>query len=147
MGIVLSRAAIEPESGLLRYKLILLGPHASQEFVQRFHIEALAAASLQHPNLVTIYEVGFRDDQHFLAMGVRCGTKPGGNLCGKVLSRPTGGGYVKDDRRSNPLCARTRRADIAISSLRTCSIDPFDQPKVTDFGLAKLLPSDSSLVH
>src|SRR4030095_12042128 len=66
MGIVF-RARQMSLNRIVALKLLLLGPHSSQAFVQRFHIEALSAASLQHPNLVTIYEVGFRDGQHFLA--------------------------------------------------------------------------------
>ena len=39
-------------------KLILGGPLAGKEFVQRFRIESAAAAILQHPNIVAIHDVG-----------------------------------------------------------------------------------------
>src|SRR5262245_39647090 len=49
-------------------KMLLAGSRASKDFVQRFRTEAAAAASLQHPNIVAIHEVGFAEGQHFFAM-------------------------------------------------------------------------------
>jgi serine/threonine protein kinase len=37
-------------------------------FVQRFKTEALAAASLSHPNLVNIYDVGQQDECYYIVM-------------------------------------------------------------------------------
>ncbi|AFC31954.1 serine/threonine protein kinase with PASTA sensor [Paenibacillus mucilaginosus 3016] len=39
-----------------------------EEFIQRFRREAQAAASLSHPNVVSIYDVGQEDDVHYIVM-------------------------------------------------------------------------------
>src|SRR5262249_27018198 len=49
-------------------KMILAGEFASPEFVKRFRQEAAAAASLQHPNIVTIHEVGECEGQYYFSM-------------------------------------------------------------------------------
>ncbi len=38
------------------------------EFVKRFRVEAQAAASLNHPNIVSIYDVGKQEDTHYIVM-------------------------------------------------------------------------------
>jgi len=39
-----------------------------EEFVRRFNREAQAAASLSHPNIVSVYDVGQQDDTHYIVM-------------------------------------------------------------------------------
>ena len=39
-----------------------------EEFIRRFRREAQAAASLSHPNVVSIYDVGQEEDVHYIVM-------------------------------------------------------------------------------
>lgn len=39
-----------------------------EEFIKRFNTEAQAAASLTHPNIVSIYDVGHEDNLYFIVM-------------------------------------------------------------------------------
>jgi serine/threonine protein kinase/WD40 repeat protein len=49
-------------------KMILTGQLASADDVRRFYQEAEAAASLEHPGIVPVFEVGQHAQQHFFSM-------------------------------------------------------------------------------
>jgi tetratricopeptide (TPR) repeat protein len=59
------------QPSLRRYvALKVLAPHLTgdAEFVQRFQQEAVSAANLKHPNIVTIHDVGTEGGYHYIAM-------------------------------------------------------------------------------
>ena len=53
---------------------------ADEDFVRRFQAEARAAAALNHPNVVHVYDVGVVDGQHYLAMEFMAGGTLEGRL-------------------------------------------------------------------
>lgn len=67
MGIVFKARQIRLNR-LVALKLIRSGQIAGEAEIQRFFIEAKAAATLQHPNIVAIHEIGEEAGQHFFSM-------------------------------------------------------------------------------
>src|SRR6266496_2473044 len=67
MGIVYRARQVSLDR-IVAVKMLLFGSLSSPEFVKRFRAEASAAASLLHPNIVAIHEVGVHEGQQFFAM-------------------------------------------------------------------------------
>ena len=111
--------------------------------MQRFRTEAEAAARLQHPNIVTVHDVSEHDGQHFFTMefieGVNLDQRlDGGPLPGREAAR-----YVRILARA---VHYAHRQGILHRDLKPSNIliDADDEPKITDFGLAKRLGDPSS---
>jgi eukaryotic-like serine/threonine-protein kinase len=127
-------------------KLLLHGALASGQDVERFRAEASAAASLKHPNIVSIHEVGECEGQHYFSMDL---------IAGRDLAAITQDG---------PLPARQSAEVVALVAvavqhahdhgvlhrdLKPSNIlmDAEGQPHVTDFGLARRLEDAASLTQ
>jgi len=129
---------------LVALKMILAGQLASETEVERFHREAEAAACLQHPHIVAIHEVGVYEDQHYFSMDYI----EGQSLAALVREAPL------PPRRAARYLETIAEAihyahgkGITHRDLKPANvlIDAFDQPRITDFGLAKHTLVDSSL--
>ena len=125
-------------------KMILTGQLADETDVKRFYTEAEAAANLDHPGIVPIYEVGQHEGQHYFSMGF---------VDGKSLSQRLADGPLAP-RESAELLLKVAEAiefahqhGVIHRDLKPANIllDKNGNPRVTDFGLAKKLETDSGL--
>ncbi len=125
-------------------KMILSGQLASREYVQRFRAEAASAAMLQHPNIVTIHEVGVHEGQHFFSMDYVQGRTLAEIVREGPLQAKRATTYVKSIAEAIHYAhgQGILHRDLKPSNIL---IDADDQPRVTDFGLAKRFQGSSDL--
>ncbi len=125
-------------------KMILAGQLANDNDVRRFYTEAEAAANLDHPGVVPIYEVGRHEGQHYFSMGF---------VEGQSLSQRLADGPLSP-REAAEVMAKVAEAieyahcrGVIHRDLKPGNIllDRNGNPRVTDFGLAKKVEGDSGL--
>ena len=139
MGIVY-RARHLPLDRIVALKMILRGEFASAEDVGRFSKEAVAAAHLDHPHIVSVYEVGQFRHQPFFSMQL----VEGSTLADRIAQGPLPAREAA--KLLIPVCraiGAAHRAGILHRDLKPSNIllDQDDRPLVTDFGLAKQVRS------
>jgi WD40 repeat protein len=144
MGVVY-RARQISLNRVVALKMIVPGGRSAQEIERFLHTEAQAVASLDHPNIVPIYEAGTHEGRPFFSMKL---------IDGGDLMR------WRRDASTLPLCSvvhvmaavaravhHAHQRGILHRDLKPSNvlIDQAGQPHVTDFGLAKRVDGDSGL--
>jgi tRNA A-37 threonylcarbamoyl transferase component Bud32 len=124
-------------------KMILSGQIAGTQEIQRFWQEAEAAAHLQHPNIVAIHEVGEQDGHHYFSMDFVEGKDLAALMRDGPLEVDRAVRYVKTVAEA---IHYAHEKGILHRDLKPSNvlIDRYDQPRVTDFGLAKRFSTDQA---
>ncbi|MFK7821346.1 MAG: protein kinase [Planctomycetaceae bacterium] len=131
---------------IVAIKMILSGRFSSDEELQRFHIEAEAAAKLDHPGIVPVYDIGEVDGQAFFAMKFINGTSLADHV-GRLRS---------DSRQAIQLLSKVATAvhhahqrGVLHRDLKPANIliDSDGEALITDLGLAKNEQSNSNLTN
>jgi WD40 repeat protein len=139
MGVVY-RARQVSLNRLVAVKMLLFGEFSSDESMKRFRTESQAAASLRHPNIVAIHEVGDHEGQPYFSMDLIEGQSLGALVRDKPLPAHQAARYVLTIARAVHYAHQrgVLHRDLKPSNVL---VDQHDEPHVTDFGLAKRLPS------
>ena len=143
---VVFRARQKSLNRIVALKVIGLGHWATEAHLKRFRLEAEAAAKLEHPSIVPIHEVGERDGSCYFSM--------------KFIE----GGQLDEVARREPMPIR-RAVELIAKVARTVHyahehgilhrdikpgnilLDQKGEPHLTDFGLARLVESESTVTR
>jgi len=143
---VVYRARQKSLNRIVALKVIGFGHWESTPRLKRFRHEAEAAARLEHPQIVPIYEIGESDGSCYFSMKF----VEGGQLA-EVLKREP-----MSMRRAAELLAKVARTvhfahqhGILHRDIKPGNIllDRQGEPHLTDFGLARLLEQESTITH
>ncbi len=156
MGVVY-KARQKSLNRVVALKMIRAGAHADAIELARFRAEAEAAARLQHPNMVQVYEVGAHDGQPYFSLEFVAG----GSLKEKLDRTPQPPRTAAELTETLALAIQyahergiihrdLKPANILLTAedaeLRGSAVVRF-VPKITDFGLAKQLDVDAGQTH
>jgi serine/threonine protein kinase len=143
MGVVY-KARQKKANRIVALKMILSGQLADEAEIRRFHAEAEAAANLDHPHIVPIYDVGELNGRHYFSMGF----VEGPSLKAKISDGPLPAREAAELTKTiAQAVAHAHSLGIVHRDLKPANVllDQNGQVRVTDFGLAKRLQSDSAL--
>jgi serine/threonine protein kinase len=158
---------------LVALKMILSGSHGGAEARARFETEAQAVARLRHPGIVQIYEFGEAGGLPYFSLEYIDGGSLQGSLGGKPLPQEQAAGLAEqmaramqyaheqgivhrdlkpanvllqkrlDDEGASGRTTASPSARVTAVALPTGAPGAPGMPKITDFGLAKVLDTDS----
>jgi len=143
MGVVFKARQISTHR-IVAVKLLPGGIHATEEIRRRFQQELSAVARLQHPNIVPTFELSECDGQLLCVMEY----VPGQDLARLTRGRPIN---PHSAARYVLIAAQTihyaHTQGVLHRDLKPSNIlvDPKDQLRITDFGLAKELDLETNL--
>ena len=143
MGVVYLAFQVQLERRVA-IKMIRSGCLASEDEVNRFHTEARSAASLAHPNIVTVYHCGECEGHHYFSMDYIPGTDLAKRITSGPMSPMDAVRYTRDVARAIDYA---HQQGVIHRDLKPANvlIDETDAVVVTDFGLAKQMGSDEGL--
>ncbi|HEY6153263.1 MAG TPA: protein kinase [Candidatus Udaeobacter sp.] len=126
-------------------KIVGLGQWATETHLKRFHLEAEAAASLDHPCIVPIYEIGERDGSCYFSMkliegeplDVGVGRKQNSQWAANLIARLARTVHYAHER-------GVLHRDIKPGNIL---VNAEGQPYLTDFGLARLVEATDSVTR
>jgi serine/threonine-protein kinase len=117
-------------------KMLLSGPYAGPEQLERFLREAEAAAGLRHPNIVPLYDVGGVEGRPYFTMEL----VEGGTLSRKLAGAPQPAAWAASLTATLAGAVHVaHQSGIVHRDLKPGNVllTPDGVPKVTDFGLAR----------
>jgi eukaryotic-like serine/threonine-protein kinase len=143
MGVVFKARQVSLNR-LVAIKMILSAQFAAPAEVRRFRLEAEAAANLDHPNIVPIFEVGEHEGRQYFSMGLVEGQSLAARVATGPLDPREAAGLVRDIALA---IQYAHEQGVIHRDLKPANIliDRAGTPRVTDFGLAKQTRSESGL--